>query len=176
MNENPESRGRRQDFIDRMADQAGVAEVVKATGFLESEDQLPTLVLTVGLPYSGKSTWARTQGCPIVSPDAVRLAVHGQRYIQEAEPYVWMVARHMVKALFLAGHDRVIVDATNNTKERREAWRSSKWRLAVQNFPAPAEECQQRAVEEHGDEEIVPVIQRMASEYEPPDEFTDGGG
>ena len=138
--------------------------------------RLPTLVLTCGLPYSGKTTWAKTQGVPIVSPDGVRLAVHGQRYIQQAEPYVWMVARHMVEALFYAGHDRVIVDATNNTKERREFWRSEKWMLAVQNFPVDAQECMRRAAEEHGDDEIVPVIQRMATAREEPDEFQHGGG
>ena len=167
----------RQQFIDRMKKEGSlnVADVVKATGFLETET-LPTLVLTVGFPYSGKSTWAKEQGCPIVSPDAVRLAVHGQRFIKEAEPYVWMVARHMVTALFLAGHDRVIVDATNNTRKRREEWRSDKWRLAVQNFPVEANEYMRRAVEEAGDEDIVPVIQRMEAEYEAPDEFTDGGG
>lgn len=170
--ENPDSKESREQFIARMK-RAAVGGAVQAIAEVE---QLPVLVLTVGFPYSGKSTWAREQGCPIVSPDAVRLAVHGQRYIQEAEPYVWMLARHMVQALFLAGHDRVIVDATNNTKERREAWRSSKWRLAVQNFPAGADECKRRAAEEHGDDEIVPVIERMAAAHEPPDEFQDGGG
>ena len=148
-----------------MAGEAGVEVAV----------ELPTLVLTVGFPYSGKSTWAREQRCPVVSPRAVRLAVHGQSFIKEAEPYVWMVARHMVAALFLAGHDRVIVDATNNTRKRREWWRSDKWRLAVQNFPVEAVECMRRAVEEAGDEEIVPEIQRMENEHEAPDEFQDGG-
>ena len=167
----------RQEFIDRMKAEGslGIEDVVKATAFLEPES-LPTLVLTVGLPYSGKSTWAKAEGCPIVSPDGIRRAVHGQRYIEEAEPYVWLVARNMVQALFYAGHERVIVDATNNTRARRDWWRSEKWRLVVQNFPASSDECMRRATEEHGDEEIVPVIQRMATAHEPPDEFASGGG
>ena len=33
-----------------------------------SVDMQPTLVVTVGLPLSGKSTWAKTQGWPIVNP------------------------------------------------------------------------------------------------------------
>ena len=138
--------------------------------------RLPTLVLTCGLPYSGKSTWAKEQGVPIVSPRAIRLAVHGQEYIEEAEPYVWMVARCMVTALFIAGHDRVVIVGTNNTKERRAFWRSEKWMLAIQNFPADAQECMRRAAEEHGDTEIIPVIERMAMAREEPDEFQDGGG
>ncbi len=172
MTENPDSKESREQWIARMK-RAAVEGGAQAVAEVE---RLPVLVLTVGLPYSGKSTWARKQGCPIVSPDAVRLAVHGQRYIELAEPYVWLVARHMVQALFLAGHDRVIVDATNNTKERRDWWRSSRWQLAVQNFSVDAQECMKRAAEEHGDDEIIPVIQRMAAKHEPPDEFQDGGG
>ena len=40
------------------------------------------LILTVGLPRSGKTTWALAQGYPIVAPDAIRLAVTGQRYVE----------------------------------------------------------------------------------------------
>lgn len=42
------------------------------------------LILTIGLPRSGKSTWAKQQGCPVVNPDSIRLALHGKAYIQEA--------------------------------------------------------------------------------------------
>lgn len=138
-------------------------------------NKLPTLVLCVGLPKSGKTTWARAQGCPIVSPDAIRLALHGQRYVQAAEPFVWATAHVMVRALFGAGHDRVIVDATNMTRTRRDDWREDGWLLAVQNFSAPLAECVSRAAAE-GDEEIIPTIERMAAKSEPPDEFQSGGG
>ncbi len=30
------------------------------------------LILTVGLPRSGKTTWALEQGWPIVNPDSIR--------------------------------------------------------------------------------------------------------
>src|SRR5882672_916000 len=58
------------------------------------------LICTVGLPRSGKSTWARSQSFPIVCPDAIRIAIHGQRFISEAEPFVWATAKAMVRALF----------------------------------------------------------------------------
>ena len=35
------------------------------------------LIVMVGLPRSGKTTWARKQGYPIVNPDSIRLAFHG---------------------------------------------------------------------------------------------------
>jgi predicted kinase len=61
------------------------------------------LILTMGLPRSGKSTWAKQQSVPIVSPDAIRLAMTGQRWVGELEDMVWVVAKYMVRSLFLAG-------------------------------------------------------------------------
>ena len=132
------------------------------------EDRLSApleLVLTVGLPYSGKSTYARAQGLPIVNPDSIRLALHGQRYAAPAEPFVWAIAQVMVEALFLAGHSRVIVDATHVTAKRREFWldRYPDLRLVVLRT-SPAE-CIRRA-KVASDDEIVPVIERMAKEWD----------
>src|SRR5690606_41614342 len=79
-----------------------------------------TLIATVGLPYAGKTSWAMLQGHPIVCPDAIRLALHGERYLPAAERMVWVLAHYMVRALFEAGHHTVILDATNTTEERRE--------------------------------------------------------
>ena len=124
------------------------------------------LLLTVGLPKSGKTTWARENHSPVVSPDAIRLALHGQRFANLAEPFVWAIARVMVRALFLAGHHRVIVDATNNTRKRRDAWKDDAWRRTYKVFDTSAEECMRRAQRE-GDTEILPVIKRMAEAHEP---------
>ena len=127
-----------------------------------------TLSCTVGLPRSGKTTWARAyskaQGIPIVNPDSVRLAIHGQRFIAEAEPFVWAVVKAMVNALFLAGHDEVIVDATNTTHKRRDEWKSPKWTTRFLVISTSAEECVRRAGD---DADMVAVIQRMADTWEP---------
>jgi predicted kinase len=125
-----------------------------------------TLILTVGLPRSGKSTWARTQGVPIVNPDAIRLALHGQRYAAVAEPFVWAVTKTMVRALFGAGHETVILDATNTTHKRRDEWQSSEWTVAYHVFDTPKDVCLARARAE-GDEYIIPVIERQAAQFEP---------
>jgi predicted kinase len=123
------------------------------------------LILMVGLPRSGKTTAARALGHPIVSPDAIRLAIHGQRYSAPDEPQVWQTARVMVQALFLAGHPTVILDATNGTRQRREAWRSAEWERAFHVIETDAETCRARA-RAADDPLIVPVIDRMASEWE----------
>lgn len=127
----------------------------------------PLLIATVGLPYAGKSTWARQTGLPIVSPDAIRRALHGRRFLDPAEPMVWTLARYMVRALFAAGHDRVILDATNSTEARRSEWRSREWTLRFALFLTPRDECIARAIDA-GDIEIVSVIERMDDAFECP--------
>ena len=109
------------------------------------------------------TTWALAQGCPIVNPDAIRLGLHGQRFVALAEPFVWAIAMLMVRALFLAGHSKVIVDATNVSEKRREQWRSDSWTTSWKIIDTTAETCIERAKLE-SDDEIVPVIERMSLE------------
>lgn len=129
---------------------------------------MKTLYLTVGLPRSGKSTWARKQGVPIVNPDSIRLAIHGQPFYAPAEPLVWATAKTMVRALFLAGHNNVILDATNVTKTRRDQWNSTEWACRYILFAVDEETCIKRAVD---NPELIQVIQRMMTEFEPVDEW-----
>lgn len=118
------------------------------------------LIMTVGLPRSGKSTWARKQGKPIVCPDAIRLALHGHQFIPQAERHVWAMAHTMVEALFLAGHDEVILDATNVSQKRRDEWQSNQWECEYIFFDTPKEVCIERAKAD-GMENLTPVIERM---------------
>lgn len=127
-----------------------------------------TLILTVGLPRSGKSTWAREQGLPIVNPDSIRLALHGEPFLERAEPMVWVVANIMVTALFEAGHDKVIVDATNTTVKRRDFWKNSLWTIEYKIFHTSVEECVQRATFTEK-LYLIPVIERMAAEFSLPE-------
>ena len=131
------------------------------------------LVVTVGLPRSGKTTWARQQGCPVVNPDSIRLALHGARFIGLAEAFVWAIAHVMVRALFLAGHSTVVVDATNVTQKRRDEWaKVADDAGAVLRFHVVStsrEVCRARA-EALNDVEILPVIDRMALEWDVPAE------
>jgi predicted kinase len=124
-----------------------------------------TLILLVGLPRSGKTTWAKEQEFPIVNPDSIRLAIHRQRFIDLAEPFVWAVAKTMVRALFLAGHDTVILDACNTTRKRRDEWKSDDWQTRFVQISTSEGTCIERA-NEIGDSQIVPVIERMNAQYE----------
>jgi len=122
-----------------------------------------TLVLTVGLPRSGKSEWAKRQGCPVVNPDSIRLALHGRNFIEEAEPMIWVMAKYMVKALFYAGHSTIILDATNITKERRDFWEGEFWDTHHQYINTPKYICIERAIKTNK-EYLIPIIERMDEE------------
>jgi len=129
------------------------------------------LILMVGLPCSGKSHWAaklsRKYGAPIVCPDIVRLCLHGQRMKRREEGLVWYVTRMMVESLFKVGHPRVILDATNITRHQRTQWKElSTWARVYAVCETPKDECLARA-RKAKDVDIQPVIERMASIYEP---------
>ena len=125
------------------------------------------LIVLVGLPRSGKSTRAqmlsKKLNAPIVNPDSVRKAIHGQAYIQSAEPFVWATTKAMVTSLFLAGHDTVLIHACNNTKRRRDEWRFGDWELLFEVMKVPKETCVARATEKG----LLKVIERMAAQHEP---------
>lgn len=125
-----------------------------------------TLHLMVGLPRSGKSTQAKKLGHPIVEPDAIREALHGSPWRAETEPMVWAIAGVMVRSLFGAGHTDVVLDATNHTVERRKLWESEEWAVQYHVVDTPAEVCIDRAYETNQDY-LVPVIERMARDWEP---------
>lgn len=137
------------------------------------------LIMTVGLPRSGKSTWAREQGHPIVNPDSIRLAIHGQPMIRSAELYIWAVAHTMVRALFLAGHTKVILDACNNTKKRRNEWIDDLWKREFVVMEESPEVCSDRIL---NDEQLTQkhanllfdVIEHMVRTHEPVDEAIEG--
>ena len=126
------------------------------------------LICTVGLPRSGKTTWAKKyseeQGIPIVNPDSMRLAIHGQRICLQAEQFVWATVNAMIRALFMAGHERVILDATNISRKRRDVLKFLECEVLFTPIDTPVELCKLRAA---NDPDILPVIDKMALEFEP---------
>lgn len=120
-----------------------------------------TLIMLSGLPYSGKSTWAKKQGFPIVNRDSIRLALHGKRYVKKAESMITVIEDLMVHSLFLAGHITVIVDATHITKKRRDRWNGGPWDVIWYVMNTKMAVCLQRA-DKANDQEIKQVIIDMA--------------
>ena len=120
----------------------------------------PILILTVGLPRSGKSTWAKSTGDPVVNRDAIRLALHGRAYIQDAEDMVSTLETYMVKALFMAGHAAVIIDACHLKPKYIQRWESDYWDIKLHRVDTHPDVCIKRAIAD-GREDLIPIIIRM---------------
>lgn len=79
----------------------------------------PTFTMLVGIPASGKSTWANNQkGVEIFSSDALRRELFGDENIQGDPNNVFSVLRDRVKKCLNEGKD-AILDATNIKRANR---------------------------------------------------------
>ena len=135
------------------------------------------VIAMMGLPRSGKTTKARQiskeLGAPIVSADAVRIAIHGHRWYAPCEELVWAHVKIMIKALFEAGHDTVIVDNTNTTQQARDHLRNwgqdedgINFRVEFCEITTNPLVCTSRArVTDMPD--LIPVINSMAENRQP---------
>ena len=83
-------------------------------------DKIPTLVILIGIPGSGKSRWAlKHPEYYRVCPDEIRREFFNDISDQSNNTSVWEVAKGMVIAALQLGHD-TILDATNcSTSYRR---------------------------------------------------------
>ena len=79
---------------------------------------MPFCFITIGLPGSGKSTWAQAMGLPIISTDAIRLELFGKETDQEHNYEVFCEAYRRVRRT-LEDNSSVIFDATNLTSRNR---------------------------------------------------------
>jgi predicted kinase len=132
------------------------------------------LAIICGLPRSGKTTWAKSledTGWIRICPDDIRLALHGQQYIKEAESSVWAIARARACTL-LKGDSMVLIDATNLTRKSRSLWRKLAndfgLVLIIYLVETPYEVC----LERNTGTGAVPqeVLHRMSRVYQRPTE------
>lgn len=77
------------------------------------------LIILIGPPGAGKSTWIRCFPGEIVSTDDIRRKEFGVQYDPEVEPDVWRRAYLQIAKALAAGKD-VGFDATNTTRAARQ--------------------------------------------------------
>lgn len=128
------------------------------------------LICMVGLPRSGKTTIVRRlmkkYGAPVVRRDDIRLALHGQRYIRSAEPFVKAISDVMIRSLFLSGHEVIICDETNYSRAARDFHKSTGWKTVFYEVPTSPEICKQRAIDTD-QIDLLKVIDDMYMRREP---------
>jgi predicted kinase len=130
------------------------------------------LIMMMGLPYSGKSTLVEMINdmylTIIVSADRIRKTIHGQKYYQDCEDFVWGIRNIMLNEL-MKQKLFVIIDETNTTISRRKKivnlCEKYNYKLfAIELLPAK-DICIERA-RKNDDNDIIPVIERMSKQYQ----------
>jgi len=99
---------------------------------MKNTPHIPTVYLLIGVPGSGKSTWANKQDKPILSSDAIREELTGSAATQHVVPPQEIFRRldARVEDYLHKGSD-VIYDATNVEPWHREA-SIKRWREKFQ--------------------------------------------
>lgn len=129
--------------------------------------------MLVGLPGSGKSTWAARQGTGILSSDAVREILTGDAENQAVNRLVFPTLRYLLVMRVKAGMETTILDATSLTPKERRAWVRAAEALGCDAeavfFDTPLALCKSRNVARS---RVVPedVMDRFAERLIPPSE------
>lgn len=131
----------------------------------------PRVVLLIGLPGSGKSTWARQQGGGVLSTDDIRRLLSDDATNQAIHGMVFSTLRQLLRRRLELRRPVTYIDATNSTRHERRAYiKLSQWYDAAVEavfFDTPPEVCKQR---NRLRDRIVPewAIDMMAGRLRPP--------
>jgi predicted kinase len=129
------------------------------------------VVLAIGLPGSGKTTWFKRHEIRPLSSDMVRTLLFDDVREQRFQDLVFSNLRSMLKARLIARRPMNYVDATNLTPQERHHWiklaKDFGYEVQAVFFDVPLEVC----VERHQRRDrVVPedVMRRMAAKLKPP--------
>lgn len=107
------------------------------------------LIMTVGLPRSGKTTWARSTGLPVLDIDAVWIALGNKGtpdYSPKQAETVAVLTRTMIQSLFFSGNNQIILCSCFLTRGEREFWADPSWVRLFKVFDTPYETCKERSI------------------------------
>jgi predicted kinase len=132
---------------------------------------LMRIVVLVGLPGSGKSTYLERLGAPALSSDAVRKLLADDETDQSIHDRVFQSLRYLLRHRMDLRRPVTYIDATNITPEERSPYigigKSYGCELEAVFFDVPIEICRERNARRL---RVVPeeALAKMASRLVPP--------
>jgi predicted kinase len=134
------------------------------------------VVLAIGLPGSGKSSWFKRHNIIPLSSDLVRGLLFDDATEQRFQDLVFSSLRSLLRARLIAGRPMSYIDATNLSPKERHSWIKMAHDFGYEShavfFDVPTEVCMERNRKRARN---VPdeVMLRMAQKLRPPN-FDEG--
>ena len=134
------------------------------------------VVLTIGLPGSGKTTWYKRRGVTPLSSDMLRSILFDDITEQRYQGLVFSTLRSLLRARLIAKMPWNYVDATNLSPHERRQWikmaKSFGYDVQAVFFDVPLAVCMER--NRKRDRAVTDeVMQKMAERLRPPN-FKEG--
>jgi predicted kinase len=129
------------------------------------------VVLAIGLPGSGKTTWFKRRGVQPLSSDMLRSILFDDITEQRYQGLVFSTLRSLLRARLIAKMPWNYVDATNLSPHERRQWikmaKSFGYEVQAVFFDVPLEVCLQRNSRR---ERVVndEIMHKMAERLKPP--------
>lgn len=129
------------------------------------------VVLTIGLPGSGKTTWYKRRGVTPLSSDLLRNILFDDITEQRYQGLVFSTLRSLLRARLIAKMPWNYVDATNLSPHERRQWikmaKSFGYQVQAVFFDVPLEVCLERNSKR--DRQVTDeVMHKMAERLRPP--------